>query len=133
MVTRVRIDAEGRTRDEVEAHLNAAFQLLYQNSATMQFTFAGPGFTSQPFGPTAVVPRESEFVEEVYESDITTYGPIHWKGRRTMKFIPTRAELGLLEIEEAIAPVILAPAPVPAVDHGPADDPSGPQSTSQPT
>lgn len=87
MVTRVRIDAEGQTRDEVEVHLNAAFQLLFQNSVAGQFTFYGSGFTSYPFGPIQVVPRESEFVEEVYESDIhPETGAIHWKGRRVLRF-----------------------------------------------
>lgn len=92
MVTRVRIDAEGQSRDEVEAHLNAAFQLLFQNSVTAHFTFVGSGFTSYPFGPTAVVPRASELVEEVYETDIKQNGAIHWKGRRTLRFMLSTEE-----------------------------------------
>lgn len=95
MVTRVRIDAEGSTRDEVEAHLNAAFQILHQNSITTQFTFVGPAFTATPMGPVQIVPRESEFIEEVYESDITRHGAIHWKGRRTLRFNPSPEELGI--------------------------------------
>jgi hypothetical protein len=88
MVTRVRVDAEGGTRDEVETHLNAVFQLLFQNSVASQFTFTGPAYTSQPYGPTAVVPRESEFVEEVHESAIREEsGVIYWKGRRTLRFL----------------------------------------------
>lgn len=87
MVTRVRVDAEGDTREEVESHLNAVFQLLFQNSVTTQFTFVGPGYTSQPYGPQAVIPRESEFVEEVYESQISDHGVIRWKGRRILRFV----------------------------------------------
>lgn len=87
MVTRVRVDAEGSTRDEVEQHLNAVFQLLFQNSVASQYTFTGPSYTSQPYGPTPVVPRDSEFIEEVYESQITEHGAIRWKGRRVMRFI----------------------------------------------
>lgn len=87
MVTRVRIDAEGDSRDEVEAHLNGAFQLLFQNSVAQQFVFTGPAYQSMPYGPAPVVPRESEFVEEVYESAIRDSGAIYWKGRRTLRFI----------------------------------------------
>ena len=49
MVTRVRVDAEGSTRDEVEAHLNAVFQPLFQNSVAHQFTFTGPAYQSMPY------------------------------------------------------------------------------------
>lgn len=87
MVTRVRIDAEGQSRDEVEVHLNAAFQLLFQNSVSTNYQFVGAGFVSYPFGPIQVVPRESEFIEEVYESEIhPETGAIHWKGRRVLRF-----------------------------------------------
>jgi hypothetical protein len=86
MVTRVRIDAEGQSREEVEVHLNAAFQLLFQNSVSANYTFVGAGFSSYPFGPIQVVPRESEFIEEVYESDVQDNGGIHWKGRRILRF-----------------------------------------------
>jgi len=99
MVTRVRIDAEGRTRDECEANLTAAFQLLFQNSVTTSFQFVGPAFVSEPYGPTAVIPRESEFVEEVYESCISEMGAIRWKGRRTLRFVPSEAD----ELAPAIA------------------------------
>lgn len=92
MVTRVRIDAEGATRDEVELHLNGAFQLLFQNSITTQVSFSGPGFISQPFGPLQVIPRESELLEEVYETDIKQNGAVHWKGRRTLRFTLSREE-----------------------------------------
>lgn len=133
MVTRVRIDAEGMTRDEVEAHLNAAFQLMHQNSVATQFTFTGPGYQSTPFGPTQVVPRESEFVEEVYESDIAPHGAIRWRGRRTIKFVPSLAERGLLEVSEAVTDVIV-PIDAPVEGGAPiapvfGDDLSVPQNT----
>lgn len=87
MVTRVRIDAEGQSREEVETHLNAAFQLLFQNSVSTSYTFVGSGFVSYPFGPIQVVPRESEFIEEVYESAVhEETGAISWKGRRVIRF-----------------------------------------------
>lgn len=92
MVTRVRIDAEGRTRDECEANINAAFQLLHQNSVSTQFTFVGSAFTSEPFGPMQIIPRESEFVEEVYESMISEIGAIHWRGRRVMRFVESERD-----------------------------------------
>jgi hypothetical protein len=118
MVTRVRIDAEGESRDEVETHLNAAFQLLFQNSVSTHFTFVGSGFTSQPFGPVQVVPRASEMVEEVYETDIQENGGIHWKGRRVLRFFGG-PENHWAELAEEIIPLETAPAPMEVVDHGP--------------
>lgn len=84
MVTRIRVDAEGRTREECERHLDAVFHLLRQNQNMFVYTGSGSVNTGTSH---YLLPAETEFVEEVYESQISDYGAIHWKGRRILRFI----------------------------------------------
>lgn len=99
MLTRVRIDAEGTSPNDVCFQLDVAFQLLNMNSVGSNWTFTGQGFSVPPSTGPVVVPRDTELVEEVYEMAPRTDGAIHWKGRRTVAFYATAEE------EQAVPPV----------------------------
>ena len=83
MVTRVRVDAEGASSEEVRMHLDAVFQMLRQDFTN--YTYTGGGYIPPPAQRS--LPAESEFVEEVYETSIHEGGVIRWKGRRTVRYI----------------------------------------------
>lgn len=96
MVTRVRIDAEGSTTEEVLKNLDAAFAEILNKKPWGVWTFSGTNVGSsmqvQPLGTSSsavasVFPTETEFVEEVIESVIADNGAIHRRGRRVLKFV----------------------------------------------
>lgn len=96
-ITRVRMEAEAGDLVEVQRALNAAFGVIAEgvirsiessggNASGATFTFTSSGL-SGPF------PRESTFIEEVYESKIATHstpdhaeGTVYFVGRRVVQF-----------------------------------------------
>lgn len=86
MVTRIRVDAEGFTQEECKEHINAVFALLHQNSMSVSMSF-GSGQEVVTASSVPVVSGETEFLEEVYETQITEHGAIHWKGRRVIRYL----------------------------------------------
>lgn len=123
MITRVRIEAEGDSVEDVIAQLNGAFRLVFANSIGYEMQPVGntgnppPAITGPAFGgdgwpnttsshsiksgaftvssaPPAnyfsvppIFSRDSEFVEEVFESHIEDNGAIRYSGRRVVKFV----------------------------------------------
>ena len=95
MVTRVRIEAEGRTTGEVE-------EILYALSESIGKHHLGPS-TDKVFGPWQEAvsgARAGELVIERFAKDLDggpNHGAIFWRGRLTTHFAPPQKTLDLRE------------------------------------
>ena len=95
MVTRVRIEAEGRTTDEVEEILSALSQAVSG--------VKNVGNADKVFGKEreALADRRAgEFVIERFAKDLdggSNHGAIFWRGRATTHFAPLQKTLDLRE------------------------------------
>lgn len=109
MVTRIRIEAEGRTSAEVEDILNSAAE-LFDGRAPMAWTGPGlqppmstglAGAAQVAFGPQgeALSDRQAgEMVIERFAKDLKggdNHGAVFFRGRATTHYAPRTSELDL--------------------------------------